>query len=133
VRRNEAKNLLKIQHIAFSKAANSSRFERRFAQKEPEKIEFCAKRARTCELRGCLDSDKQSARRSCQLHLQRSDGFVGKPHCSCHSGPFAVILSEAKDLALSVFNAVRDSSSPAALLKIGLPPTGSRTFMGLRE
>jgi hypothetical protein len=32
----------------------------------------------------------------------------------CHREPSVVILSEAKDLALSVFEAARDSSSPSA-------------------
>ena len=36
----------------------------------------------------------------------------------CHSESFAVILSEAKDLALSCFKTEQDSSLPAALSKI---------------
>ena len=32
----------------------------------------------------------------------------------CHSESFAVILSEAKNLALRIFMSIRDSSSPAA-------------------
>ncbi|SPE26344.1 hypothetical protein SBA2_30009 [Acidobacteriia bacterium SbA2] len=46
--------------------------------------------------------------------------YVATPQY-CHSEPFAVILSPslvilsgARNLALSIFNAVRDSSSPAA-------------------
>lgn len=38
--------------------------------------------------------------------------FVATPQY-CHSEPFAVMLSEAKDIALSIFNAMRDSSLPA--------------------
>ena len=38
----------------------------------------------------------------------------GLRYACCHPRPFAVILSVAKDLALRIFMAVRDSSSVAA-------------------
>ncbi len=43
----KAKNLLKIRHITVSKAAEDARFQRRFAQNEPEKSAFCGKRTGT--------------------------------------------------------------------------------------
>ncbi len=52
MRRNEAKNLLKIKHITVSKAANDARFQRRFAQYGPQKGAFCAKRSGALELNG---------------------------------------------------------------------------------
>jgi hypothetical protein len=52
VRWNEAKNLLKIKHITSPKAAHHARFERRFAQFEPEKSAFCTKRTETHESKG---------------------------------------------------------------------------------
>jgi hypothetical protein len=39
---------------------------------------------------------------------------VGKRFHAVNLSPFAVILSEAKNLALSILKAMRDSSSPAA-------------------
>jgi hypothetical protein len=44
----------------------------------------------------------------------RGSKGCGRTLPCCHPEPFAVILSEAKDLALCVFMNIRDSSSPAA-------------------
>ena len=51
----------------------------------------------------------------------------------CENLVWSVIPSEARNLALSIFNTLRDSSSPVALLKIALPRTGCQRFMRLRE
>jgi len=50
----------------------------------------------------------------------------------CHSEPFAVILRGAMDLALSIFNAVRDSSSPEAPPQI-TPAANVRARHGVPE